>query len=581
MDIKKIPYGLTDYERITKENYYYVDKTHFIPVIEQAAPFFFLIRPRRFGKSLLLNVLTWYYDMNRKDRFNDVFEQRYIAQHPTPEQGRYMILSFNFSAINPDPEQVQASFHSHCTIRFIAFAQSYGHLFNPGFAEQLEQQPTADAKLSYLTTQAALLNLPIYLIIDEYDNFCNTMLARQGTSHYQTLTHSDGFFRFFFNKIKEAATGDGPVKRMFITGVSPVTMDDVTSGFNIGSNQSADSRFNAIVGFTETEVRQMLAYYKEAGLIPDEIEKVLAHMKPWYNNYCFSEDSIGQSMYNSDMVLYYLNYYLPHGKSPAEMVDNNVRTDYNKLRHLIRLDKKLGLNFSVIQEIIEQGQTTGTIKTAFPAEALTELNSFKSLLFYFGMLSIEQIYRGKTVLSVPNLTVREQLYSYIVEAYQQAGLFRINFDKLGDLAINMAYEGEWRAVFEYMAAELQNQSAIREFIEGEAHVKGFLLAYLGMTTPFIIWPEYEAAKGYADFYFQPDLMRRPDIEYSYIAEIKYLKHTASQNEVEAVRKEASSQLQRYASDPKVTSTTGNTKLRLITIVFRAWELAGMWEEVKI
>lgn len=573
MAAKQIPYGLTDFERIITSNYYYVDKTRYIAEVERGASFFFLIRPRRFGKSLFLNVMRWYYDINRRDRFQELFGDLYIGSHPTPEQGKYLILDFNFAGVNPDPDQLFRSFNSHCTARFDFFARQYARFFDPGFTEELNSFEQADEKLNYLINKASNLNLSIYLFIDEYDNFTNAILSNVGDKHYKALTHGTGFFRYFFNKLKEGATGDGPIKRMFITGVSPVTMDDVTSGFNIGANMMTDYRFNGIIGFSEGEVREMLAYYKEETGFEDSVDELIALMKPWYDNYRFSTKSLDEPMYNSDMVLYFVSNYLPLRSAPDNMIDNNIRTDYNKLRHLIRLDKRFGTNASIIQEIVNNGETTAVIKDAFPAEDITKPDNFKSLLYYFGLLSIKGTKRGDTLLGVPNLTVREQLYTYLIEAYREAEVFSIELYKLHDLVKDMAYDGDWRPVFAYFSSELERQSAIREFIEGEAHVKGFLLAYLGLTRTYIIYPEHETNKGYADFYMMPDLIHQPDIAFSYIVEVKYARRDASEADIEALRAEASQQLRRYAADPKVHATKGDTELRLVTLVFKGWELA--------
>lgn len=572
MAVKNIPYGITDFERIRSNGYYYVDKSRFIPMIEKAASFFFLIRPRRFGKSLFINMLSWYYDINRKDRFDQLFGDLYIGKQPTEEQGKYLILSFNFSAVNPDPDKLLESFEWHCHLRFMEFVNAYASHFEPDFAEEVKNAPSATAKFSYIISKAKELELPIYLVIDEYDNFSNAILANVGTTHYKTLTHGAGFFRFFFNLIKEGATGDGPIKRMFITGVSPVTMDDVTSGFNIGSNMSTNPLFNNITGFSEGELKEMLLYYKEAGDILDDIDDLIRMMKPWYDNYCFSSRSLNEPMYNSDMVLYFLNYYLSLKEPPQNMIDNNIRTDYNKLRHLIRIDKTFGLNASIIQEIIANGSIVAEIKTAFPAEDLAKPDNFKSLLYYYGLLSISGVKRGDTVLSIPNLTVREQLYGYLIEAYREANLFELDLSNLNNLVKDMAYDGIWEPAFRYFASELERQSSIREFIEGEAHIKGFLLAYFGLTRAFIIYPEHESNKGYADFYMMPDLIHQPEIAYSYIVEVKYARRDASMAEIHSLQTEAVEQLHRYAADSKVQQTKGDTQLRLITLVFRGWEL---------
>lgn len=277
-------------------------------------------------------------------------------------------------------------------------------------------------------------------------------------------------------------------------------------------------------------------------------------------------------MFNSDMTLYFLNSYLQSQMPPEEMVDNNIRTDYNKLRHLVQIDKTFGANASVIQQIIAEGSITANIVTAFPAERMTDTENFKSLLFYFGMLSMQGTDFGSTVLCIPNLTVREQLYTYLVEAYSEAKMFELDLSSFSGLVKEMALRGQWEPVFRFFAAELERQSAIREFIEGEAHVKGFLLAYLGMTQGYTILPEHESSKGYADFYMMPDLQRQPDIAYSYIVEVKYARRDASEATIAQLKEEAAEQLARYAADENVLRTKGKTELGLITLVFKGWEL---------
>ncbi|MDL2213826.1 ATP-binding protein, partial [Bacteroides sp. OttesenSCG-928-N06] len=512
-NIKGIPYGITDYARIIRDNYYYVDKTHFIPLIEQAASFFFLIRPRRFGKSLLLNMLDSYYDINNANRFEELFSKQWIYKHPTNLRAKFLILRFNFSAVDSTPERLQPSFESHCTNRFEEFCNRYEHLFHPGFRKELMKKTVAADRLQYINSEASFLGLRIYLIIDEYDNFTNSILATMGKEAYQHATHGEGFFRYFFNVIKVMTTGnDTALERMFITGVSPVTLDDVTSGFNIGSNFTISPGFNNIVGFSEAELNTLLSYYHEQGMLKMEVADIMKEMKPWYDNYCFAEEKLGECMYNSDMVLYYLNNCIVNGTPPREMIDKNIRTDYGKLRHLIKIDKELGENFSVIREVVETGRTTATLSDAFSVEKMLLPDNFKSLLYYFGLLSIRGTERGKVVLGIPNHTVREQMYSYLIEGLADTNIFRIDFNLLGELMGNMAYDGWWKPVFSYISSELEKQSRVREFIEGEAHIKGFLLAYLGLTHYYMVLPEYELAKGYVDFYFQPN-PQLTDMEY--------------------------------------------------------------------
>lgn len=578
--MKAIPYGISDFPRIRREDYYYVDKTRYIELMERQPPYLFLIRPRRFGKSLFLAMLETYYSIDYADCFDELFGSLYIGQHPTGRQNKYMVLRFNFSEIKARPEDLEQRFSEYCCMMMKDFILKYEHLLGHRIWEVVRRDETDPGQmLSALKQYVSRIDCPrIYLMIDEYDNFTNTILSTGEQNNYRGTTHGDGFIRSFFNVVKAATSNaDAAVDRLFITGVSPVTMDDVTSGFNIGTNISMSPLFNSIIGFSTEEVREMLTYYKDGSALPADVtvEGLIEMMRPWYDNYCFSARKLDEHMFNSDMALYFLNSYLQQQMPPETMIDSNIRADYNKLRHLVQIDKTFGVNASVIQQVIAEGSITTQIVTSFPAERMVDTENFKSLLFYFGMLSIQGTYQGDTVLRIPNLTVREQLYTYLTEAYQQADLFEIDFSVLSSLVKGMAYRGEWEPVFRFFAQELERQSAIREFIDGEAHVKGFLLAYLGLTQGYILLPEYESSKGYADFYMMPDLVRQPDIVYSYIVEVKYARRDTSDADIALLKRDAAEQLRRYADDGKVTRTKGNTRLGLITLVFKGWELVAL------
>ena len=580
MAIKRIPYGVSDFRRFSREDYYYVDKTRFIGEIEKCPNFLFLIRPRRFGKSLWLAMLSAYYDIAAKDQFDELFGRFYIGSHPTPDRNSYLILQFNFAMVNPEPEVLEQSFEEHTSACFDVFNAKYGHLLGEGYLEGYAKKPNAESRLEYICNCCKLANLPVYLIIDEYDNFTNVVLSRYGHDRYHALTHGAGFFRFFFNKIKGVTTGAGAaVKRMFISGVSPVTLDDVTSGFNIASMITLDPRFNEILGFTEGEVREMLEYYKSEGCWEGDTDAVLGVMREWYDNYCFSEDCTDVKMYNPDMVLYFVNYLSANHVVPKTLVDVNVKTDYKKLRHLIILDKRLNGNFSRIREIAEKGEVVSDINTSFPAEELIDPNNFTSLLFYFGILTIDRVERGMTVLKVPNLTIRQILFSYIEQGYKDADVFKMKIIQLNKLMSGMAYDGEWRPVFEYFAEEVRAQTSIRDYLEGEKAVQTLHLVYMNLTNYFVIYPEQELNKGYGDLWMSPNFLNHPEMQYSYVVEFKYVKHDAGEEEVIAKLEEAREQLRQYAGDGRHAQAKGHTTLRYIAVVYRAWELAAL-EEVQ-
>ena len=576
---KKIPYGLTDYLRIVTEDYYYVDKTRYIEDLEKTAAFLFLIRPRRFGKSLFLNMLYCYYDVRYADKFDELFGNQYIGKHPTSEQGKYLVLYFNFSAVRGTGEALEENFNMYAKIQMEAFADQYASYFEPGFSQGIRELKSAASQLNYIGKRAGMLGLSIYLLIDEYDNFTNTILSSEGNNVYRALTHDSGFYRGFFNIVKAITTGpEAPVKRMFITGVSPVTLDDVTSGFNIGTNITTDEQFNSMVGFSESELQEMLSYYESEGMLVNSKEELVRLMKPWYDNYCFAWECIGQTMYNSDMVLYFLNNYLLKKRAPSDMLDRNIRTDYSKLRHFIRIDKMQEEGRSVITRLIDTGEVNGNvIKESFPAENLADPGNFVSLLYYFGLLTYDRIEYGGTIMKVPNLAVREQIYGYLVEAMKERDSIVFPFMELSDRMRRMAYFGEWEAALGFFADQVDKKAVLRDAIYQESTIKTLMLAYMGLTDYFIIWPEFEAGRGFSDLYLMPNLANYPDMQYSYLIELKFLKRDDTTTKVESLMQEAETQLHKYASDEKVKSSTGNTRLRLLAAVYRGWQPEAMQE----
>ena len=309
--------GISDFTRLVREHYYYVDKTKFIPRMEMTSSYLFLVRPRRFGKSLFLSMLRMYYDVNQKDRFGEYFGDLWIGSHPTPQQGRYAVLHLDFSLVTGVIEELAQRFNQYCSMITDGFGEEYEHLFYPGFAQDVKQQADANGKINFIGYKAKIHGVPLYLIIDEYDNFTNTVLNQHGEDIYTSLTHGEGFYRDIFKLFKPN------FERVLMLGVSPVTMDDLTSGYNIATNITADAAFNQMLGFSEEEVRQMFHYYLDAGWIHGDVEAMLDEMRPWYDNYCFAKESLMKEskVYNSNMVLYYLSNQVRNGSSPEEMND--------------------------------------------------------------------------------------------------------------------------------------------------------------------------------------------------------------------------------------------------------------------
>ena len=573
---KRLPYGMMNFEDIRLENYYYVDKTAFIPMIEQADRFFFFIRPRRFGKSLTLNLLQHYYDVRAKDKFDTLFGDLYIGQHPTHDRNSYLVLKLNFSGIIGEQNNYRQGLDAHCQTMFDYFCDIYADYLPQGIKEKLDEKDGAVEQLEYLYTECQKTNQKIYLFIDEYDHFTNTILSDAGNLHrYTDETHKEGYLRAVFNKVKAGTASC--IKRCFITGVSPVTMDDLTSGFNIGTNYSLTPEFNAMMGFTEEEVREMLTYYSTNSPFHHSVDELIEIIKPWYDNYCFAEECYGgTTMYNSNMVLYFVKNYIQNGKAPQSMLEDNIRIDYEKLRMLIRKDKEFAHDASIIQTLVSQGFIPGELKKGFPAVNITNPDNFVSLLYYFGMLTISGTHEGKTKLTIPNMVVREQLYTYLLNTYNDADLSFDSYEK-SELASALAYRSDWQAYFGYIADCLKRYASQRDKQKGEFFVHGFTLAMTAQNRFYRPISEQDTQAGYVDIFLCPMLEIYSDMKHSYIVELKYAKYKDPETRVEELRREAIEQANRYAETDTVKCAIGATKLHKIVVVYKGMEMRACEE----
>ena len=570
--IKELPYGVSNFVTIVEENIYYVDKTMYIPMLENEARNLFFIRPRRFGKSLFLGMLHAYYDCRTKDKFEQWFGKLWIGQHPTPNQGRYQVLHLDFSQVRARIEKLEENFDSYCRVVFDSFVDIYEDYYTDDFVKKVRSAATAVDKLTLINDESKKYEYPLYLIIDEYDNFTNTVLNEQGEDVYWSITHAEGFYRDIFKKFK------GSFDRIFITGVSPVTLDDVTSGFNIGWHISTKPEFNQMLGFSTEDVHALFSYYKASGAIrPDcNIEAVIDEMKPWYDNYCFSEDALHTQsrVFNCDMVLYYLRNYISRGEGPKEMIDPNTKTDYNKMKRLLQLDKLDGDRKGVIRTIAETGEITCNLYETFPAHQITNPDIFPSLLFYYGMLTIKDTLGSLLVLSIPNNNVRKQYYGFLLEEYQEVN--HINLNEISVLFTYMALQGKWQDALNYMAEAYAKVSSVRDGIEAERNLQGFFMAYLNLNAYYYTAPELELNHGFCDFFLLPDLTHYAT-KHSYILELKLLHKGDTEATAQKQWDEAVTQINAYAQAPRVEALRQGTQLHKIIMQFDRHQLHRMEE----
>jgi len=573
--LKRIPYGVADYKRICDDNNYYVDKTHHIP----------RLRPRRSGKSLWLSVLQHYYDINLADQFEYFFGDTYIGQNPTPDQNCYLVMMFNFSLVSPILEEVRESFEDNSLVVVERFVRRYERFFEPWQREKILAGTNIESQLRRIFDYSDQNGLKTYLLIDEYDNFTNTILANEGRQAYEDLTQGAGFLRHFFNLLKGATGGQiSGLSRLFITGVSPVTMDDVTSGFNIGTNISLESEFNEMIGFTEDEVERMLRYYQENGWTPFPVEEAMSIMKRWYDNYYFSDEA-ETPLFNSDMALYFLRAIRNRTTVPRRLIDNNVRIDYGKLRHLMLIDShikdgtpKLNGNFGLLQSIIEDGAVTSPINPSFPLSELLDRENFISLLYYFGLLSFTgEFIEDAPLLRIPNRTIQDLMYGYMRRSLAAAELLRVDIRLLDELLRGMAYRGEWQPFFGYLNQAVEKQTAMRDHLNAEKVFHGFLLAYLNVTHHFHTWSEREMGGGFVDLYLEPFIARFPDIQCGYLIELKYMSQSeydkkCGKENFQKLITDAQEQLKKYANDPRIAAVAQQVTIKRLVLAYRGWEL---------
>ncbi|MEA2099471.1 MAG: AAA family ATPase [Campylobacterota bacterium] len=552
--MKKIPYGMADYKRIKEKNFFFVDKTKFIEKLENLnESYLIFLRPRRFGKSLFIAMLEAYYDKHYKSDFEMMFSDTYIGKHTTSLANKYLIMRFDFSGV--DINNVEESLRINLLNTLNFFIKKY--------KLDVEKNDNPIILFDNLFTYLKEQKLELMILIDEYDNFANKLLLREKTEYLGLVSEKTASFKQFFTVLKTATSGnDSPLKRMFITGVTPMTMFDVTSGFNIGSNISMRPDLNEMLGFNESEVDELLEYYKL------DVDKEI--LREWYNNYSFSEDT-EQKVFNTDMILYFINKYQVSNKLPKEMIDINVRSDYSKLRNIIYTNKKLNGNFETLQALIAGDiVSVSNLVQDFSALNLEKTNNFKSLMFYLGLITIER--RELSLkLKIPNETVKRIDIDFLKDTLALEKMFKLNTDKLEESLEEFALNGNLE-IFKYLALMIKENTGIRDYIYKEQSVKSMYMAYLSLSPYYVVKSELELNKGFADILIKPF---SPYVKYVGLLEFKYIKATdkADKETVENLKLEAVEQLEKYQNDSLITQHTNQgLNLKKVVLIFHAWEM---------
>ena len=551
---RPILYGVADYAQIRKKNAWFVDRTAKIRDLEQTAYAVFL-RPRRFGKSMLVTMLRAYYDVEYADRFEEFFSGTDIGANPTEERGKYLVVKFDFSAVSKDISKVQDSFDEYAGLCCDTFARTYAKLLPDGLPERIFAADNVCMKLNEIFLGMRNGKHKLYVMIDEYDNFTNTILAESGLNAYNELCHGDGFVKQFFTILKTATSDiESPLPRLFITGVSPVTMDDVTSGFNIGTNISLMPQYADLTGFRHDDLRAISDYY--AAHCGFDAERAYDTAIRWYDNYRFGSAS-APSVANTTIVLSLFNYLWQTKQFPPDFIDENLRTDYSKIRHLVTLDRRLNGNFHVLENLIAGGNLSERLVKSFQARELTKKENFTSLLYWLGITTITGESFGKTTFGIPNETLKELAAKMIPAAYSDVHKIDERVFDINDGLCDFAEKGEWKGFVGILSQIVKENFAVRDAVDGEKVVQSTLVALLvAAGGPYFVKHEREAGGGFYDIALEPQLLRWPEIAHAALIEMKYVKAgdpAPTKEQLEKIKEQAIVQLDQYSADPTLVA----------------------------
>jgi hypothetical protein len=576
----KIPYGMSDFGQIRSEGFFYADKTPFLPVLEGRYRHLVFLRPRRFGKSTLVSTLDHYYDLAKRDRYDALFAGLWIHRHPTEEQGRYLILSLDFSSVATDagPEVLRRTFVDSVRNRVVTFLLRYRDRI-PALGDvyaSVDEFQDAESLIGRVLGVVATTPHQVYLLIDEYDHFANRLLSVGAEDLYAAIVQKTGFVRTFYAAIK-AGTASGTVARMFVTGVSPLMLDDLSSGFNIATHASLDGALSALAGFTRAEteraVDEFLADRPDLEKQPrlSDRGELLRVLEEYYNGYRFSPRT-SERVFNSDMVLYFLSAIeRSSGRYPDNMLDRNVRTEYG---HLQRIGAASGADGAerrrLLQAILGDGGVRSELIEQFGVRSLASRAHFVSLLYFLGMLTLAPSPPDLLgyALEIPNRVIRELQWEHLALTLQDEVGVHINVDDLRAALGAMAVQGE---IGPFLA--LFHDQVIRAFSNrdtrglDEKTIKLLLMTYASLGRAFYPLSEKEFDQGYCDLFLGAS-RNVAGGRFSWLLELKYLKTGARPAQIEAAFAQAEAQVARYAADPALLPILlGDRALKAGMLVF--------------
>ena len=546
----KMPYGISNYEKIVNDGYYYVDKTMYIEKLENLPETnIMFLRPRKFGKTLFTSVLENYYDKNKIDSFEKLYGNTYIGKNTTKLKNSYCILRFNFSGIDTSTEEATIrGFKKEVASSIEVFINRYNLEFHVNKEDEAENILDNLFKSFYIQKPQD----KIYVIIDEYDHFANELLGFN-PEQFRGLVSKNGKVRKWYEILKKGT--ETVVDRIFITGVAPITLDSLTSGFNIGTDITQDEEFNEMIGFTEEELKEIL---KNQEISLKEQEKIIPIMKENYDGYKFCLKAKNQ-IYNSNMCLYFLSRYIRLGEIPDKLIDTNIASDYSKIGKMLDLCK--GENrLEILRKTVQGEPIVNTIVEKFnPAIEFTE-NNMISMLYYLGYLTISGELVGIPELTIPNKVMKEIYADYFMQMMDKEAEFRIDNNANQEILIQLAKEGRIDKIVEILKIYLNNLSN-RDLIKfDEKYIKLIFYCIAMNIKAYSTKSEMEVNRNYPDILLVP---RDSSKGYKAVmVEFKYIKK-GEVAKLEDKQKEAKEQIERYSSFEDIKDIQG---LRKYTIV---------------
>ena len=509
----KFGYGISDFGKIVRNGYFYQDRTNLIPTLESAGEQLIFIRPRRFGKSLLLSILGYYYDVNYADDFETLFGGLAIGKNPTQYHNQYLVMKWDFSLINSsgDVDDIEQAIHQHLNDCIKEFAARYKTLLISDI--EISTNALSSFRSALLAINSSVHK--IYLLIDEYDNFANEVLTSRNTE-YKALLHGEGLLKTVFKAVKAAASGQG-LDRVFITGVSPVVLSDMTSGYNVATSIYLEPEFNTLCGFTETEIADILEK-----IAPKLAAEALDTMRTFYNGYCFCEDA-DDKIYNPTLSLYFLSRLQKRGKYPSVMLDENLSMDRNKLMYISRLPhgedvliKALSGGDSVVISQLANRFGVEDMLTAVKDETF-----MVSLMYYFGILTFSgHAEYGEILLKIPNLVAKrlyiERLQEILLPEYEDKSDIR-------NVAKTFCMTGNLQPLCDFLETRYFPILSNRDYRwSNELIIKIAFMTLLFNDNIYMMLSETEADRGYVDL----SLIVRPDMRkfqaLDLVLEFKYI-----------------------------------------------------------